>query len=173
MNLNHETVPTVGTPKSHADILDFITFTIADQLFGIPVQQIQDVFSAQQISPMSLAPPEITGSINLRGRIVIVMDVRRRLGLPPREAEEKAMNIVVDHGEHLYSLSVDSVAEILPLVDDEMEDSPPNLDPHFRAYSIGIHHVDGGLLVVLDVDKLLDFNTPSMGSTDEIQPNPN
>ena len=173
MSLNHETVPTAGAPKNHADVLDFITFTIADQLFGIPVQQIQDVFSVRPISPMSLAPPEITGSINLRGRIVIMMDVRRRLGLTPRRAEEKVMNIVVERGEHLYSLTVDSVADVLPLVDDEMEDNPPNLDPHFLAYSVGIHNVDGSLLVVLDVNKLLDYGASSMTTTDESQPNPN
>ena len=76
-----------STMESFADTEDFVTFTIADQLFGIPVLKVQDVLSAHNITRIPLAPPEIAGSLNLRGRIVTAMDVRLRLGLAPRDRE--------------------------------------------------------------------------------------
>ncbi len=61
---------------------DYVTMTIADQLFGIPVLTVQDVLGSQRITRIPLAPPEVAGALNLRGRIVTAMDVRRRLDLP-------------------------------------------------------------------------------------------
>lgn len=135
---------------------DFVTFTIADQLFGIPVLKVQDVLSAHNITRIPLAPPEIAGSLNLRGRIVTAMDVRLRLGLPPRE-RETSMSIVAEHEGELYSLMVDAVGEVLALKSTEWERNPPTLDPKFREYSLGIYRLDGKLLVVLDVNRLLDY----------------
>ena len=88
-----------------ADTEDFVTFTIADQLFGIPVLKVQDVLSSHNITRIPLAPPEIAGSLNLRGRIVTAMDVRLRLGLPPRD-RKASMSIVAEHDGELYSLQV-------------------------------------------------------------------
>lgn len=142
---------------SFADTEDFVTFTIADQLFGIPVLKVQDVLSAHNITRIPLAPPEIAGSLNLRGRIVTAMDVRLRLGLPPRESAS-AMSIVAEHEGELYSLMVDSVGEVLALKSSDWERNPPTLDPKFREYSLGIYRLDDKLLVVLDVNRLLDYS---------------
>src|SRR3546814_545390 len=135
---------------------DFVTFTIAEQLFGIPVLKVQDVLSAHNITRIPLAPPEIAGSLNLRGRIVTAMDVRLRLGLPPRE-RETSMSIVAEHEGELYSLMVDAGGEVLALKSAEWERNPPTLDPKFREYSLGIYRLDHKLLVVLDVNRLLDY----------------
>lgn len=140
-----------------SDTEDFVTFIIADQLFGIPVLKVQDVLSAHNITRIPLAPPEIAGSLNLRGRIVTAMDVRLRLGLPPR-AEAPSMSIVAEHEGELYSLMVDSVGEVLALKGSDWERNPPTLDPKFRDYSMGIYRLDDKLLVVLDVNKLLDYD---------------
>jgi purine-binding chemotaxis protein CheW len=139
-----------------ADTEDFVTFTIADQLFGIPVLKVQDVLSAHNITRIPLAPPEIAGSLNLRGRIVTAMDVRLRLGLAPREGST-SMSIVAEHEGELYSLMVDSVGEVLALKSSDWERNPPTLDPKFREYSLGIYRLDDKLLVVLDVNRLLDY----------------
>jgi len=139
-----------------ADTEDFVTFTIADQLFGIPVLKVQDVLSTHNITRIPLAPPEIAGSLNLRGRIVTAMDVRLRLGLPPRQSEG-AMSIVAEHEGELYSLMVDAVGEVLGLKSSDWERNPPTLDPKFRDYSLGIYRLDNKLLVVLDVNRLLDY----------------
>ena len=140
-----------------ADTEDFVTFIIADQLFGIPVLKVQDVLSAHNITRIPLAPPEIAGSLNLRGRIVTAMDVRLRLGLPPRK-ESASMSIVAEHEGELYSLMVDSVGEVLALKGSDWERNPPTLDPKFRDYSMGIYRLDDKLLVVLDVNRLLDYD---------------
>ncbi len=140
-----------------ADTEDFVTFIIADQLFGIPVLKVQDVLSSHNITRIPLAPPEIAGSLNLRGRIVTAMDVRLRLGLPPRD-HKVSMSIVAEHEGELYSLMVDSVGEVLALKGSAWERNPPTLDPKFRDYSLGIYRLDDQLLVVLDVNRLLDYD---------------
>ena len=136
---------------------EFVTFTIAGQLFGIPVLQIQDVLSSYQITPIPLAPPEITGSLNLRGRVVTAIDVRLRLGLSARPKEAESMSIVAENEGELYSLMVDSVGEVLALSQSEYERNPPTLDAKFRTFSDGIYRLDKQLLVVLDVNRLLDY----------------
>jgi purine-binding chemotaxis protein CheW len=136
---------------------EFVTFTIAGQLFGIPVLQIQDVLSSYQITPIPLAPPEITGSLNLRGRVVTAIDVRLRLGLSARPKDAESMSIVAENEGELYSLMVDSVGEVLALSQSEYERNLPTLDAKFRAFADGIYRLDKQLLVVLDVNRLLDY----------------
>lgn len=143
--------------ESFGETEDFVTFTIAGQLFGIPVLKVQDVLSAHNITRIPLAPPEIAGSLNLRGRIVTAMDVRLRLGLAPRD-RETTMSIVTEHDGELYSLMVDSVGEVLALKSSDWERNPATLDPKFREYSLGIYRLDDKLLVVLDVNRLLDYD---------------
>lgn len=155
------TVETPETGDQSADggkaSQDFVTFTIAEQLFGIPVLKVQDILAARRIAPIPLAPPEISGSLNLRGRIVTVIDVRRRLGLPAADRETEPMSVVVEHGQDLYSLTVDSVGEVLALSPDTFEPNPPTLDPRVREFSAGIFRLQNKLLVSLNVERLLDY----------------
>jgi purine-binding chemotaxis protein CheW len=137
---------------------EFVTFDIAGQFFGIHVPRVQDVLSETKTTPVPLAPVEIEGSLNLRGRIVTAMSIRRRLGLAPREEAGAGMSIVVEHEGDLYSLMVDSVGEVLALSDAEFERNPPTLDPTVREYPEGIYRLEGRLLVLLDVSRLLDFS---------------
>src|SRR5690606_30428791 len=142
---------------SFADTEDFVTFTIADQLFGIPVLKVQDVLSAHNITRIPLAPPEVAGSLNLRGRIVTALDVRLRLGLAPRAEGEPAMSVVVDHRGESYSLLVDQVGEVLSLKSSDYERNPPTLDARWREFSDGIYRLNGQLLVVIHVAQLLQL----------------
>jgi purine-binding chemotaxis protein CheW len=136
---------------------DFVTMMISDQLFGIPVLQVQDVLGHQRITRIPLAPPEVAGSLNLRGRIVTAIDVRLRLGLPARSKDKPGMSIVVDLRGELYSLMVDGVGEVLSLSSDDFERNPSTLDVRWRELSTGIYRLNGTLLVVLDVSRLLNF----------------
>jgi len=136
---------------------DFVTMTIADQLFGIPVLQVQDVLAPQRITRIPLAPPEVAGSLNLRGRIVTAIDVRLRLNLPPRPSNKPNMSIVVDLKGELYSLMVDSVGEVLSLSNKDFERNPPTLDSRWREVSTGIYRLNNQLMLVLDVNRLLNF----------------
>jgi purine-binding chemotaxis protein CheW len=151
--------PLGGKLLTDEDQRDFVSVTIAGQLFGIPVLQVQDVLGTQQITRIPLAPPEVAGSLNLRGRIVTAIDIRIRLRLPRREAGEVPMSVVVDQGGELYSLLVDSVGEVLSLSSKIYERNPATLDPAWRDVSAGIFRLDGTLLIVLDVGRLLDFSS--------------
>jgi purine-binding chemotaxis protein CheW len=119
-----------------------VTLTVADQLCGVPVLAVRDILSDQPITRIPLAPPEIAGSLNLRGRIVTAIDLRRRLGLPDAAPGTPRMSVVAEQGTELYALLVDQV-------------SPPTLPPHWAAHSQGIYRLKDRLMVVLDVGRVL------------------
>jgi purine-binding chemotaxis protein CheW len=133
----------------------FVTMTVANQIFGVPVLKVQDVLGPQRIAHVPLAPPEVLGSLNLRGRIVTAVDIRTRLGLPPLGDNTQSMSVVVDHGGELYSLVVDKVGEVMSLPAADFERNPSTLDPRWQEVSNGIYRLQGTLLVVLDVSRLL------------------
>lgn len=141
--------------SSIADAELFLTLTVAGQACGVPVLVVRDVLGPQAITRIPLAPPEIAGSLNLRGRIVTAVDLRRRLGLPPRAAGQQPMSIVVEMGSELYSMLADSVGEVVPLRGEDCAANPPTLDPHWREVSRGVHRLDGQLLIVLDVERVM------------------
>ncbi|WP_237217701.1 chemotaxis protein CheW [Falsiroseomonas oryziterrae] len=136
-----------------------LTFTVAGQPCGVPVLSVRDVLGPQAITPIPLAPPEVEGAMNLRGRIVTAVDLRRRLGLPRRADGARPMSIVVEQGAELYAMLADAVGEVAPMPAVERAPNPPTLDPAWREVSRGVHRRDGQLLVVLDVDRLLAVGT--------------
>jgi len=142
---------------SSDDQSQYVSIVIDGQIFGIPVLIVHDVLGPQRITRIPLAPPEVAGSLNLRGRIVTAIDVRLCLGLDKRPADMPGMSVVVDHGGEFYSLIVDNVGEVLTLPASAMERNPATLDPRWREISNGIYRLDDQLLVVLDADRLLGF----------------
>lgn len=137
---------------------DFLTIFISGQMFGIPVLQVQDVLGSQKITRIPLAPPEVAGALNLRGRIVTAIDVRKRLGISEDDNDSdgaQKMSVVVEHGNELFSLIIDVVGDVLSLPQSDFESNPPTLDPVWRDMSMGIYRLDKELLVVLDVSKIL------------------
>lgn len=150
---------TVSSEADHNGIANgFVTMTIAGQLFGIPVLQVRDVLGPQRLTRIPLSPPEVAGSLNLRGRIVTAIDVRTRLGLPARPEEMKGMSVVVDLNGELYSLMIDQVGEVLALNQEDFEANPPTLDPRWRSISTGIYRLREQLMVVIDVNELLNLS---------------
>ncbi|MDH5722308.1 MAG: chemotaxis protein CheW [Alphaproteobacteria bacterium] len=136
---------------------DYLTVTIADQLFGIPVLQVQDVLRGQVVTKVPLAAPEIAGSLNLRGRVVTAIDVRKRLKLEDNAINKNSMSVVVEHGHELYSLIIDSVGDVLSLKDKVFEKNPGTLDPLWMDISIGIYQLEDDLLIIMDVARLLEY----------------
>jgi len=141
---------------SNAESREYVTLTIAGQWFGIPVLTVQDVLGPRQVAKIPMADPVIAGSINLRGRIVTVIDMRKRLRLPPRDNDEPGMNIVVEHNGNLYSLLIDAVGEVMEVPDDKYEKNPATVDPLWRDFSEGVYRLENQLLIVLNVEKLLE-----------------
>ncbi len=134
---------------------DFLTINVGGQIFGIPILQVQDVLGDMKVTRIPLAPPQVCGALNLRGRIVTAIDVRKCLGLPPIESIAERMSVVVTHDDELFSLVIDSVGDVLTLKDKEYEQNPATLDITWKAVSLGIYRLDGKILVILDIPKLL------------------
>ena len=135
---------------------DYLSVTIAGQIFGIPVLQVQDVLREQTVTRIPLAPREVAGSLNLRGRIVTAINVRRRLNLPDIETGANTMSVVIEHEGELFSLIIDTVGDVLSLDKSLFENSPNTLDSTWRDVSNGIYQLEDSLLVVMDVSKLLE-----------------
>lgn len=140
------------------DTSQFVTLYLGDQLFGVPVLQVHDILSQQRVTSVPLAHPAILGSLNLRGRIVTAIDARTAIGLDPLPPESPRMNVVVEHAGDLYSLIVDRVGEVLSVPAKNYERNPGTLDARFRQVSAGIYRLDIGLLVILDVARVLRFD---------------
>lgn len=145
--------PSLQHAVEEADLV--LTLAVAGQPCGVPVLVVRDVLGTQTITRIPLAPGEVEGAMNLRGRIVTAVDLRRRLGLAPRPAETRPMSIVVEQGGELYAMLADSVGEVLPLAAEDRAPNPPTLDPVWRDVSRGVYRRDGQLLILLDVERLL------------------
>ena len=139
-----------------------VTLTVGDQLCGVPVLSVRDVLGPQVITRIPLAPPEIAGSLNLRGRIVTAIDLRVRLRLPPAAPNQQRMSVVTELGGELYALLVDQVAEVLSPPASAFETNPPTLPRAWAEFSNGIYRLPDRLLVVLDVNKLLALSTETV-----------
>jgi len=135
----------------------YVTVRLAGQLFGVPVKNVRDVLRQQKITPIPLSSAEVAGSLNLRGRIVTVINLRRRLGLPDHEENEKNMFVVVEHLGDLYSLMVDSVGEVMTVDDARLEKPPTNMGASWKEITTGICKLSNELLVVVDVNKVLSL----------------
>ena len=144
-------------PNVSEGLQDFVTFIIKGQMFGIPVLKVQDILVTDRIAAIPLAPPEVKGSINLRGRIVTVIDVRVRLGLEKRQDDDHSMGVTVEHQNELYTLLVDKVGDVVGIKSEFYEDNPSTLDPLWREFAIGVYRLDDHLMVVLDVENLLNL----------------
>ena len=137
---------------------DYVTIVIGRQLFGIPVSDVQDVFTPHSITCVPLAPPDVGGVLNLRGRIVTVLDVREKLGLGARLGKAPAMAVGIERGDESYGLLIDEVGEVLTLSPSQFEQVPETLDTKWRNVSNGVYRLQDSLLVVLDVDRLISID---------------
>ncbi len=136
---------------------EYVTAMIGGQLFGLPISRVQDVFMPERLTRVPLSSGEIAGVLNLRGRIVTVVDMRARLGLPKNDDGKPPMAIGVDLRGESYGLLIDQIGEVLKLADDGREENPVNLDPRMAKLAGGVHRLDGQLMVVLDVDRVLEI----------------
>jgi purine-binding chemotaxis protein CheW len=139
---------------------EFVTILVADQLFGLPIAHVHDVFMVDRLTRVPLASPEIAGILNLRGRVVTTVDMRRRLDLPAREGVRgRVMAVGIEHRGESYGLLIDSVGEVMKISAANREPNPVNLDPRWAQVADGVVQLDGRLMVVLDVERVLELKT--------------
>jgi len=146
------------------NLIEYVTVLIGEQLFGLPISRVQDVFMPDRITRVPLADPEIAGVLNLRGRIVTAIDMRRRLGLPPRSDERPPMAVGIEVKGESYGLLIDTVGEVMKLGEATLEPNPVNLDARLARVSAGVHRLDGQLMVILDVDAVLNSSAEPLAA---------
>ena len=122
------------------------------------------MFKPTRITRVPLAGAEIAGVLNLRGRIVTAIELRTRLGLGARDGGQVPMAIGIELRGELFGLLVDAVGEVLELSDDEREANPINLDRNLGRVSAGVYRLDGQLLVILDIDRVLDLGAEAVAA---------
>ena len=120
---------------------------------------VREVVTNSKIVRVPLAPAEIAGNINLRGRIVTAIDTRSRLGLEPAPPAAERVALVAEANGALYALLIDQVLEVLSLPADRIEELPVNFGSAWRTYSKGVHRLSDQLMIVLDLQALLSFQS--------------
>src|SRR5262249_9324021 len=143
--------------KFDESVTEYVTVMLDGQLFGLPISRVQDVFMPDRLTRVPLAPPESAGVLNLRGRIVTAVDLRLRLGLAPRSDARPPMAVGIELKGESYGLLIDSVGEVMKLVNGAREANPVNLDARLARVSAGVHRLEGQLMGILDVDRGLDM----------------
>ena len=129
----------------------YCTFRLGDHLFGVEVENIQEVIRFQEMTPVPLAPAAIHGLINLRGQIVVAIDLRSRLGLPPRPADMLPMNVIVRSTDGAVSLLVDEIGDVIEVIPSDYENPPETLSGATKALVKGVFKLTDRLLLALDV----------------------
>lgn len=137
-----------------------VTMIVGRHLFGIPVRAVRDIVVPERIYRVPLAPDEIAGSINLRGRIVTVIDLCRRLGqsaLPLRNRASTPYCVTVSHGSEIYGLLVDEIGDVEEIGSDRFERPPSTLGFPWRDIVTGVFRLDRDLLMLMDVERIIDL----------------
>jgi len=131
---------------SNDEVLQWVTYRLGEETYGINVMQVQEVLRYTEIAPVPGAPDYVLGIINLRGNVVTVIDTRARFGLPPTEITDNTRIVIIESDEQVVGILVDSVAEVVA----------PNVGTEESAKFIqGVSNRDGELLILVDLNKLL------------------
>jgi purine-binding chemotaxis protein CheW len=153
--------------RDDENTVSFVTFKVAEHFFGVPVERVQDILIPDAIASVPGGPIEVRGLINLRGRIVTVVDLRVRLALTNAEkCAGKGMCVTVEKDGEFYTLLADRVGDVVTLPAARREQNPPTLDPTWRDVIRGVFRRDDGLLAILDIDRLLDIRSGSLAGVE-------
>lgn len=131
----------------------FCTFYLDKLLFGVELQGVQEVLRSLDVTRVPLAPPVVSGLVNLRGQIITAVDLRQQLEFPPREDGALPMNVVVCSEDGAVSLTVDTIGDVIEVDESSFERPPETLHGKVRTMILGVHKLDGRLMHVLDIPK--------------------
>ena len=146
---------TAQSRSSDDPVIQWVTFRLAGETYGINVMQVQEVLRYTEIAPVPGGSYHVLGIINLRGNVVTVIDTRLRFGLPRGETNDNTRIVIIEANGHVIGILVDSVAEVVYLRQSEIDTSPNVGNDESARYIQGVCHKDGELLILLELDKLL------------------
>ncbi|BCX81601.1 purine-binding chemotaxis protein CheW [Methylomarinovum caldicuralii] len=141
--------------KLKDELIQWVTFRLGEETYGINVMQVQEVLRVSEIAPVPGAPDYVIGIINLRGNVVTVIDTRARFGLPSKEPDDLSRIVIIESNNQVIGILVDSVAEVVELRGDEIEVAPNMGNEESARYIQGVSSRKGELLILVDLNKLL------------------
>lgn len=145
----------VKNKSSDDPMLQWVTFKLAGETYGVNVMQVQEVLRYSDIAPVPGAPSYVLGIINLRGNVVTVIDTRHRFGLEPGELTDNTRIVIIEADSHVVGMLVDSVAEVVYLRQSEIETAPNVGNDESAKFIQGVCHKNNELLILIELDKLL------------------
>lgn len=152
------TTQLASNPKEGSEndtILQWVTYRLGGETYGINVMQVQEVLRYSEIAPVPGAPGYVLGIINLRGNVVTVIDTRKRFGLHPEEITDNTRIVIIEAEKQVIGILVDSVAEVVYLHASEIETAPSVGNEDSARFIQGVSNRDGELLILVDLNKLL------------------
>jgi purine-binding chemotaxis protein CheW len=141
--------------KSGGDVLQLVTFSIGGEEFGVEILKVQEIIRTMEITKVPNAPHFVEGVINLRGKVIPIIDLRRRFSLESRKHDKNTRIIVIEINNTIVGFVVDSVSEVLRIPSDTVEPPPPVVAGIESEYISGVGKLEHKLLILLDLDKLL------------------
>ncbi len=145
----------VASANSNESLVQWVTFRLAEELYGINVMQVQEVLRVSEIAPVPGAPHYVLGIINLRGNVVTVIDTRIRLGLSTAEVTDSTRIVIIETARHVVGILVDCVAEVVDVNSNEVESAPNVGSDESSNYIQGVVSQEEELLILVDLNKLL------------------
>ncbi len=137
----------------------FCTFYLDHLLFGVESQKIQEVVAYRELRPVPLAPASVSGLMNLRGQVVVALELRRQLELPERPPVMMPVCLIVRADQGTVCLLADEVGNVLEVEEDTFEPAPETLSARLRSVILGVHKLEGHLMHVLDTERACEIRT--------------
>ena len=141
--------------SSDDPVLQWVTFRLEDETYGIKVMQVQEVLRYSEIAPVPGAPTYVLGIINLRGNVVTVIDTRQRFGLPSAEITDNTRIVIIEADKQVVGILVDSVAEVVYLRESEIETTPNVGNEEAARFIQGVCNKNDELLILVDLEKMM------------------
>ncbi len=151
-----------GQKKQDAELLQLVTFSIGEEEFGVDILKVQEIIRTMEITKVPRAPDFVEGVINLRGKVIPIIDLRRRFGLESRGHDKHTRIIVIEINNMIVGFVVDSVSEVLRIPANTVEPPPPVVAGLESEYISGVGKLEDRLLILLDLDRLLSGEERSM-----------
>jgi purine-binding chemotaxis protein CheW len=143
--------------RSISEDISTLTVVANGEVFGLPIQTVQTIFRISSLAPVPMGPPDVAGLVNLRGKIVTAVSLRRRLKMENDLVETNALAIGIEHKGEYFCLVVDRVGEVLALDESKKIPIPPHFDPERLRLTTEFYRIGSMLIPVLDVGALFDF----------------
>jgi purine-binding chemotaxis protein CheW len=140
----------------HTDMLQFVTFKLAGQKYAMDILKVQEINNLKEITPVPNAPAYVEGAINLRGKVIPVLNLRKKFHMEQKDLSESNKIIIVDIRGTVTGIIVDAVSDVLRVPEDVVEPPPPVSSSVRSEFIRGVAKLPDGLIIVLDMDRLLD-----------------